>query len=743
MTSATAEAAVGERTSGSGRLGDVWGGLAAMLVAFPSAIAFGVTIFTAVDPSLASMGALAGIIGAASLGIVAPLVGRNGGFITAPCAPAAAVMSGLAITLAQSKLPQNRILALLALTALLSALFQILYGTLRAGRLIKFIPYQVVSGYLSGVAVIIAVAQFPKFLGAPSGKHLWAAISEPQAWKWQGIVVGIVTMAAMVLTTRFTKKLPGVIVGLVSGVASYFLLAMAQPQMRLLEGNPLIIGPIKTTASFLGSIAARASSLLTISGSDIALIVGPALTLSVLLSIDTLKSGVVLDALTGSRHNSNRELIGQGSANLASFITGGVPGAGAMGPSLVNVTSGGRTLWSGVIEGSLALLGFLVLGKLIAWVPIGALAGILLVVAWRMFDFNMFRLLLLPSTRLDFVVIATVIIVAETIGLIQASAVGVMLAIFLFIRNQMNGSIILRKLDLTQTRSKRRRTAEEVAILDKNGSDALLVQLKDDLFFGTTDQLFTELEKDLSKRRFILLDFRRVQSMDYTAAHLFVQMQERLEPRGGHLLFSGMPSNLPSRQNIEHYMGQLGLVGGTSSIRIFDTRDGAIEWMENEILSAAGWVADETHEALDLSEIELLKHLEADNLQALANSIWDMTVAAGGKVFSAGDEGDEVFFVRRGRVHILLPLEGGKRHHLATIGSGEFFGEMAFLDSGIRSADAEAAVETDLYVMSRKMFDDAVRYHPGVAARLFEALADAIAQRLRTTDGELRALEER
>ena len=155
-----------QRTGGSSLAGDLWGGLAAMLVALPSAIAFGVLIYTAIGPDYAGEGALAGILGAAALGIVAPLASRNGGFITAPCAPAAAVMSALAAQLvASGQPPVARIVMLLALTALLSSLLQMLYGLVRAGRLIKFIPYQVVSGYLSGVAVIIAVGQLPKLLG--------------------------------------------------------------------------------------------------------------------------------------------------------------------------------------------------------------------------------------------------------------------------------------------------------------------------------------------------------------------------------------------------------------------------------------------------------------------------------------------------------------------------------------------------------------------------------------------------
>jgi len=718
--------------------GEVWGGLAAMLVALPASIAFGVVIFTAASPQLASAGAMAGIIGAAAVGMIAPLVGRNGGFISAPCAPAAAVLSGFAAELSQrSDMSLTRLLALLALTVLVAALLQIVYGALRAGKVIKFIPYQVVTGYMSGVAVIIAVAQIPKLLGVRTHNPLLAIVSV-QEWLWPGVIVGVVTIVVMAVASRITRAIPGAIIALGCAIGTYVALMQIRPELHRLEGNPLIIGPIRAEGSFAEAIMQRASSLATLHFSDLAIIAGSALTLSVLLSIDTLKTGVILDAIASGRHNSNRELIAQGTANLGSFLAGGVPGAGTLGPSMVNVTSGGRTAWSGVIEGAFVLLAFLLFGRFIAWVPIAALAGVLLVVAWRMFDFNMFRLLVLPSTRLDFVVIAAVVIVAVSVGLIEASLVGVCLAIVLFIRNQIRGSVILRKLDLTQTRSKWRRSPEEMAILEAHGGDALLVQVKDDLFFGTTDHLFTDLENDLRERRLILFDLRRVQSMDYTAAQLFHQMRQRLRERGGDLLFSGMPSSLPYRYDIERYMRHVGLLGDTG-IRTFDTRDGALQWMEEQILTAHGWTKSESKPPLRLDEIALFR--EPGTARVIAPLVREVSIPAGQVVFREGDAGDEIYFVRRGRIEILLSLEGGKRHHLETFGRGEFFGEMAFLDRGVRSADAEAATDSDLFVLSREAFDHLA--HEDVAAKVFEQLALAIAQRLRATNVEVSALEQR
>lgn len=721
-------------------IGELWGGLAAMLVAMPSSIAFGVAIFTAASPGLAGEGAFAGIIGAAVLGILAPLVSRNGGFITAPCAPAAAVMGGLAAELAANGVGTVRLLMLLAITAFLSGGLQVAYGAFRFGRVIKFIPYQVVNGYLSGVALIIAFAQIPKLLGvaAPLGE----AVTSPDAWRWPGILVGLTTIVAMVLASRITRAIPAAIFGLGGGVVAFFAIAAVRPELRSIDGNPLVIGRIQSAGSLLASISERFSALGAISASDFVLILPPALTLSVLLSIDTLKTGVVLDALTRTRHDSNRELIGQGVANTASFFAGGIPGAGTMGPTLVNISSGGRTSWSGVIEGTLVAIAFLAIGDLIAWVPIAALAGILLVVAWRMFDFNMFRLLAVPSARLDFVVIAAVVVVAVSVGLIQASLVGVVLAIALFMRNQMRVSVILHKADLRKMRSKRHRSSEQLAILDERGERALFVQLRGDLFFGTTDQLFTELEDALARCRYVLMDLRRVESMDYTAAHLLEQMEERLRERDGRLLFSGMPASLPSREEIEHYLHKFGSEHGENTLLTFETRDSALEWMEERILEEAGYHDKPSAPPLALEAIEVFRDLDAASIAELQDVVGRRSLSAGESVFGLGEPGDEVFFVRSGRIHILLPLAGGRRHHLATMGRGDFFGEMAFLDRGVRSAEAQAAKPTELFSISRADFDRLTARNETLARKLFERLARAIAQRLRVTDGELQSLEE-
>lgn len=729
---------------------EIWGALAAMLVAMPSSIAFGVAVYTVLGPGYAAQGALAGILGAVAMGTLAPLVGGTPRLISAPCAPAAAVMAALAAELIAGgpgnspRIAPQQIPLLMTLVGLISGGLQFVYGAIGGGRLIKYIPYPVVSGYLSAVAVLIFLNQVPKFLGVPAELSLWNALRTPGFWRWPALVVGGTTMAGMMLAPRITRVVPAPILGLAAGLASYFGLALLDPDLLELRYNTLVVGVVGGTgASFFDQFAGRWTSLAKIELGDLAPLLIPALTLSALLSIDTLKTCVVMDALTRGRHNSNRELLGQGAANLGSALLGGIPGAGTMGATLVNVNSGGKTVLSGMLEGIFALAAFLVFGSLIGWVPIAALAGILILVAFRMFDRASFHLLRQKSTILDFIVIAAVILTAVILNLIAAAGVGLGLAILLFIREQIRGSVIRHKLYGNQISSKRQRLPEEREVINNYGALCMVCELQGPLFFGTTDQLFTELAPELKRCRYVILDMRRVLSVDFTAVHMLEQIGAMLAEHRGHLIFSDLPASLPTGQHLEVYFDQVGLVKPAQNIRVFDSLDDALEWAEERILEDERQLRQEEEVPLELPEIELLREFEADDtLSALKSCVVERSYGEGQSIFKRGDAGDELFLIRRGIVRILLPLECGKHHNLATFARGNFFGDMAFLDRGVRSADAMSVTPTDLFVISRKRFDEVSRAHPLLGVRMFARLARALSIRLRYTDNELRALHE-
>ena len=722
---------------------DVWGGLASMLVVLPASIAFGVAIYAPLGEGSTALGAIAGIIGAVALGLVAPIFGGTRALVTAPCAPAAAVMAALSIELVGQGHAPDKVMLLMTLAALLAGALQVLYGAIRGGTLIKFIPYPVVTGYLSGVGVVIFIKQLPGFFGWAEGVPALQGLADLASWQWPGVVVGIVTILVMLLAPRFFKTVPPAILGLLAGVSAYFALGLVRPELLHTEGNPLLIGRLGGQGgSFVDAFVTRWNGVGGIGLDDLNLILMPALTLSVLLSIDTLKTCVLVDAMTHSRHHSNREMVAQGVANLCSATVGGMPGAGTSGPTLVNIASGGNSRLSGFLNAIFVLLAFLVLGGLVAWAPIAALAGILIVVAIKMFDWSMFDLLRQRSTLLDFIVIISVIGVAVSVGLIVASGVGIALAILLFIRELINGSVIHRRITGSQMSSRQQRLPEQKAILEQRGNEVLICELAGNLFFGTTDQLYTQLEQDLNTRRFIILDMRRVRSVDYTAVHVLEQIEDRLEQRGARLLFSDLPRSLPNGRNLHGYFVEVGLVSNDGVRgKVFTQMSDALEWAEDQLLDEAGLRDIEYGPALALRDFAFASGRKEKILALVEQAAQKRSYKPAETIFNQGDDSDSIYMIRRGSVRIQLHVSDGS-FHVATFHRGDFFGDIAFLDRNARSADAVAERATELFEISRERFDELAEKHPRLGMEFFAGLARSLAIRLRYADVEIRALQD-
>ncbi|MBF0614742.1 MAG: SLC26A/SulP transporter family protein [Magnetococcales bacterium] len=729
--------------------GDIWGGLAAMLVALPSAIAYGVVSFTPLGGSYLGVGAMAGVIGTVVLGLIAPAIGGAPRVITAPCAPAAAVLSALtaellAHTQGSSPTTPEQVLLLLAIVGLLSGILQLLFGLLGGGKVIKFIPYPVVSGYLSGVGTLIFLSQVPKLFGLPKGTPVMQGLLDPALWQWTGIIVGIVTIIGMLQAPRLTKIIPAPIIGLLAGMATYFLIGLGRPELYQLTGNKLLIGAIQVDfAAMQQGMHERWIALGNMGWQEFAAILVPAITLSVLLSIDTLKTCVVVDALTRSRHDSNRTLIGQGVGNICTSIVGGMPGAGTMGATLVSINSGGQTRLSGFLEGVFSLIVLLLFASLIGWVPIAALAGILMVVAYRMFDWHSFTMLKQKATMLDFFVITAVVVVAVAFNLIAAAGAGIGFAVILFLRDQVRTSVVRRRRHGDRISSKRIRLLEEKEILATNGQMTTIVELQGNLFFGTTDQLFTSLEADIKSCRFLILDMRHVQSVDFTGIRMLTQIGAMLQEREAVLIFSELPISLPTGGDLGSYFEQTGLLSHSDNIRLFPELDAALEWVEDRLIEEHRKLKAGEERMLNLPDIPLVRGLlDEESTAILISFMEERSLITGDKVFSRGDEGDEIFLIRRGQVRMILPLQGGKSLTLAIFGRGHFFGDMAFLDRGHRSSDAVVDVPTDLYIISRKRFDELAKNHPVLGYHFFSRLARALSHRLRYTNAELLALKE-
>ena len=723
--------------------GDIWGGFAAMLVALPSAVAFGVTILAPLGSQFTAQGAIAGILGVCFLGVIAALFGGTQKLISAPCAPAAAVLSALTIQMSAQGSAPAAILMTLFLVALVSSLVQVLFGVLRLGQLIRYMPYPVVSGYLSGVGLIIVASQLPKLLGADKGVDWFVALTHPETWQPVSLMVGGTTGAVMLIAARFPSRIPAVIQGVAAGVVVYWILALSTfPSLLNLDSNPFIIGSLSSGGeSVWNNITTTWMSLGSADLPHWEYVLIPAITLAALLSIDTLKTCLVLDAMSGSRHQSNRELIAQGLGNFAAAMFGGTPGAGTMGATLVNRASGGETRLSGVAQGVWSLLAFLLLTPLLSWIPISALAGLLIVIGFKMIDWHSLHLARSRSTILDFTVIMTVIIVAKTVSLIAASGVGVALAMLMFIREQIHSFTVRKKTYGNAMFSKRVRPIVEVQSLMELGKHTVIYELQGSLFFGTTDQLYSAIEPELDSIRYLILDFQRVQSMDMTAGHMIERLRSILTGKNAVLILSRVSNSLPSGRDLQNYIDELGITHGTNAAKVYTDLSDALEWVEDHTLKTSG-VTDDANSIMNLQEFEVFHGMQETTLHALEHCAQKRFYAASEMIFTAGTPGDALILISRGLVRVDLPLSEGRKSHLATFGRGQFVGEMTFLDHIPHSADVQAITDTEVFVIHRSDFDELAKHDYVMSNHVFASLASSMAARLRHTNHELRLLQE-
>ena len=724
--------------------GDYWGGMAAMLVALPASMAFGMTVYSVLGPAYAAYGAIAGIVGATVIGLVASTLGGTDRLISAPCAPAAAVLAAFAYELMSQGIAPGAIVLLMITIGIIAGMVQVLLGFAGVGALIKYIPYPVVSGYLTGVGLIIIGSQIPPIFGAVVGTHWWEVLLDPSTWDWRSLTIGGATVGVAVVAPRLTQKVPGIILGIAAGLLAYLALAVSDPALRDVAGNPLVIGPVGISPDGLfDSVVGRWREIGDLRLGQIAALFGSALTLAALLSIDTLKTCVVLDQLTRTRHDSNRELVAQGVANIASSAVGGIPGAGTMGATMVNLSSGAQTRASGVFEGAFALVASLILSTLIAWIPVATLAGILIVIGVRMIDREPMRFVASRATVFDFAVVVAVVVVALTIGLIAASAVGVALAILLFVREHIGGSVVRHKVYVNQRSSTWHRPEAEMRILEQKGDQAVIVELQGSLFFGTTQQLYADLEHELHTRNYVILDLKRVQSVDVTTAHMLNQVRDALLERGAKLILSNVRENLPNGRNLREFLEYTGVLDDRETVRIFPELDSAIAWVEDRLLGGReGEIDVQTEAPMQLAEMEVFARHKDETLKDLEAHIEIRSHKAGETIYMRGQPGDEIYWIRCGSVRIFAPIGAGRMRHIASFGRGDFFGGLAFMDRQPRGNDATAYTDTEMYFLSREQFNQLAETHKKLAFSLIMAISRTLALRLRHADTELAMLQE-
>ena len=515
--------------------GDIFGGVTAGIVALPLALAFGIQAFGGVgDPSAASMGALAGLVGATMLGFFAALFGGTHSQISGPTGPMTVVTATL-ISGAWASTGGNisSVLISMALAGLFCGLFQILFGIIKLGKYIRYIPYPVLSGFMSGIGVIIILQQIYPLLGLKgSGSMIDLLVGLPAAVSGgisvTALLLGLATIAIIFLFPLITKKVPATLVALiVVTVVSLFCDMPDNLTIGLIPSGlplPFFAGSAVDLGSVDWGMALKASVI-------------PGLTLAGLGSIDTLLTSVVADNITKTKHNSNKELIGQGIGNAVAGLFCGLPGAGATMRTVVNVKSGGRTQISGMVHALLLLAVLLGLGSLVKYVPLSVLAGILITVGWGIIDFRGFKdLLKIP--RADAVVLIVVFLVTVFVDLLTAVGIGMVIACVLFMKRAsdlVEGGYSSQEMTGFDKESP---WADEGGMPDTAKHSIYIQRLNGPIFFGTINK-FKEVMQDVPvDAKIVIIRMRLVSFMDQSGLYAMEEAIKEIQSHGTQVLMT-------------------------------------------------------------------------------------------------------------------------------------------------------------------------------------------------------------
>ena len=395
--------------------GDLFGGITAAVVALPLALAFGVS---------SGAGAIAGLYGAIIVGFFAALFGGTPSQISGPTGPMtvviATVFSGVAANNSQDSM------ALAFTVIMLGGIFQILFGIMRLGKYITLMPYTVISGFMSGIGVIIILLEVGPFLGHDASANVVESMSNFPRFiaeaNWFAVALGVLTLAIVFLCpAKITRIVPSPLLALIIGTLVAVAIGNTYPDNGL-----HLIGDIPSGLPRLQLPAFDFNQLRSL--------LGYGLMLAVLGSIDSLLTSLVADNITQTQHDSDRELIGQGIGNLLAGLFGGLPGAGATMRTVINVKSGGKTPISGMVHALVLLVIVLRAGELTANIPHAVLAGILLKVGIDIIDWSFIKRahqISLKATGLMYIVLLLTVFV----DLITAVAVGVFFANLLTVKS--------------------------------------------------------------------------------------------------------------------------------------------------------------------------------------------------------------------------------------------------------------------------------------------------------------------
>ena len=503
---------------------DLMAGLIVGIVALPLAIAFGIA--SGVSPS---QGILTAIIG----GFIVSALGGSRVQIGGPTGAFIVIIYGIVSN-------PNLGLPGLMLATMLAGAFLILLGVCRLGTIIKFIPYPIVVGFTSGIAVTIFTTQIKDLFGLQTEKlpgdflSKWGIYFQHfDTLDWVTTAVGILSIVIIALTPKISKKIPGSLVAIIlMTVGVYFLNAHTNFH-------------VTTIGDQFGEIKASIPSLQVpnLSWENVKGLFPTAMVIAVLGAIESLLSATVADGVCGDHHNSNQELIGQGVANICTPLFGGIPCTGAIARTMTNINNGGRTPVAGIVHAIVLLVIFLVLMPLAAYIPMSCLAGVLVIVSYNMSGWRTF-MQLLKNPKSDVIVLLITFFLTVVFDLTIAIEVGLLIACLLFMKRMAESTQIKVIADEIDPNDETDAEVHEEHLIIPKGVE--VYEINGPYFFGIANK-FEELMAAMENHPKVrVIRMRRVPFIDSTGIHNLQNLCEMSHREGTHIVLSGVTPNVYS-----------------------------------------------------------------------------------------------------------------------------------------------------------------------------------------------------
>ena len=411
----------------------------------------------------------------------------------------------------------------LTVATLMAGVILVVMGLAKVGGAIKFIPHPLVTGFTSGIAVIIFSGEIKDFFGLRMGTvpvsflSKWAAFgAAAQTVNWSALGIAALALAIILLWPRVSRRVPGPFVALIVTTLLAHVLEL----------------PVETIGTRFGAIAASIPhpTMPHLTVEQVTGLVGPAFTIALLAAVESLLSAVVADGMIGGRHRSNMELVAQGVANIASSLFGGIPATGAIARTATNVKNGGRTPIAGIVHAVTLLLITLFVGRWAALIPMATLAAILVVVSYHMSEWRAF-LGELRAPKSDMVVLLVTFALTVLVDLTVAIAVGMVLASFLFIRRMAevsNVSVVTRELQDAAAASDDDLVANEGAIPE----GVEVYEINGPFFFGAAMAFKDTLARVAGKPKVLIIRMRHVSALDSSGMHALRDVVHRTRRDG-------------------------------------------------------------------------------------------------------------------------------------------------------------------------------------------------------------------